>query len=353
MFLKNKTILAISPYDYFKKSHGAENRIFYITEYLARETKLYSYLPLRDRRKITTSAHIIPNYNYSRPSRLFNIFAISRLCHLISKHRVDFILANTLWAGPLTLLLSLITNTPFIFDDHNIEYLRFSKKIYRSVIKMLELTLIQHAHKVILVSEEDKEYIIRHHQISSKKIFVLPNGYEETASNPSKKQLKKELKISAHTKIILFLGNYYYAPNVEALQTISEKINPLLKNKLSDYRLVLTGRGPISIPDDPYIIKKGFVPNIDQYIKSCDIVIAPLSRGHGTKLKIIESIGCGKTVITTPIGAKGIQPNNNMIVELDWPSFVDAICKNLDRKDGTPHAFREYYQWKNSIKRIL
>ena len=73
----------------------------------------------------------------------------------------------------------------------------------------------------------------------------------------------------------------------------------------------------------------GEVPDAKEFIKNNDIAIVPLLSGSGIRIKIIESMAMGKTVITTMIGAEGIQYSeyNNIIIADNPTKIVETICR--------------------------
>jgi glycosyltransferase involved in cell wall biosynthesis len=96
----------------------------------------------------------------------------------------------------------------------------------------------------------------------------------------------------------------------------------------------LEGKNPPEISHPNYIT--GFVENLPEYIAAADIAVAPLLKGGGTKIKILEYMACGKPVVTTTKGAEGISVQNGidiLISKRPDSEFIDLIIKLIRDKD--------------------
>lgn len=112
---------------------------------------------------------------------------------------------------------------------------------------------------------------------------------------------------------VLFHGSFKYVPNREALEILLE-----LSKKLPWVEFYVAGSG---IPEGKKsnVTFFGFVENLDEFLKRGDLAVIPLKRGAGVKLKIIDYLRRGIPVVTTPIGAQGLELTNKknaIIVEV-------------------------------------
>jgi glycosyltransferase involved in cell wall biosynthesis len=78
----------------------------------------------------------------------------------------------------------------------------------------------------------------------------------------------------------------------------------------------------------------GFVNDVREYIKESDICIAPLTMGSGTRLKILEYQAMAKPVVSTQVGAEGIDVTNNVniLIADSWNEFANKVCELLTDK---------------------
>jgi glycosyltransferase involved in cell wall biosynthesis len=75
------------------------------------------------------------------------------------------------------------------------------------------------------------------------------------------------------------------------------------------------------------VVIEGEVPDSHQFINSKSIMIVPLSSGGGMRVKIIEGMALGKTIVSTAVGAEGIEYENgkNIVIANTEIDFVNAI----------------------------
>ena len=106
----------------------------------------------------------------------------------------------------------------------------------------------------------------------------------------------------------------------------------------------------------------GEVPSAQEFISNNDIAVVPLLSGSGIRIKIIESMAMGKTVITTMIGAEGIQYSeyNNIIIADNPTKIVESICRIIKDPNEIQRIGRnarklieDVYDNKKIIERLL
>lgn len=106
-----------------------------------------------------------------------------------------------------------------------------------------------------------------------------------------------------------FSGNFGHPPNVDALNWLSTELAPRLAQACPGVRIVVAGRGLSDAQRASLhasIQMQGFVEDYDQFMAACQLFLAPMRFGGGVKIKVLESLACGRPVVTTPIGAEGI-----------------------------------------------
>jgi glycosyltransferase involved in cell wall biosynthesis len=112
---------------------------------------------------------------------------------------------------------------------------------------------------------------------------------------------------------ILFIGSFIHKPNIDSLMWFVKNIFPLVKNRIEGIKLIVVGSNPTAEVLDlgtNDVVVKGYVPDASPYFENARIMVAPLRYGAGVKGKVLEAMSYGLPVVTTSIGAEGIDLQN-------------------------------------------
>jgi len=119
---------------------------------------------------------------------------------------------------------------------------------------------------------------------------------------------------------------------------------------------LIIGDNPPSEFTHKNIVFTGMVDKIEDFINTSDVVISPLLSGGGTRLKILEAIACGKVVVSTTVGAEGIdqsQIKDFLKISDDWEEFSKEILSAISRKpSNVPHEFVQKYSWAQVSEKV-
>jgi glycosyltransferase involved in cell wall biosynthesis len=114
---------------------------------------------------------------------------------------------------------------------------------------------------------------------------------------------------------ILFVANFAYEPNVDAALYFSNAIFPLVSKEVPNARLFLVGNAPPtkirSLSVNTQIEVTGFVNSLIPFYEAASVVVCPLRIGGGIKVKILEALNAGKAIVSTSIGAQGLDLNTH------------------------------------------
>jgi glycosyltransferase involved in cell wall biosynthesis len=156
------------------------------------------------------------------------------------------------------------------------------------------------------------------------RVNVVPNGIFY-ADAPSLE------KASTSSKVVGFLGDMSYVPNISAALRLAEQIFPRIRSTLADATLLIIGRDPVpSIRrlNGGAISVTGTVSNIWPYIASANIFVFPMFEGSGLQNKILEAMYAGVPVVTTSIAAASLGATSGehlLVAETDDEIAAQAI----------------------------
>ncbi len=231
---------------------------------------------------------------------------------------------------------------PFVLTEHNVEsalgaatydrlpgwalpFIRYDQWRYRR----WERRVMRQATQVVAVTDSDAQTL---ETIAGKPVPVVVNGVDcdhFAAARPDPSAQR-----------VLFLGNYEYAPNVDAIEWALDDILPKVWERCPQARMSVCGFGmPGSWRErwkDPRIEWQGFVPNLLTLQSSSSVFLAPLRHGGGSKLKVLEALAAGLPLASTAQGVSGL----DLVEGLDYlggqtaASLADAVVRLLQFPDA-------------------
>ncbi len=165
-------------------------------------------------------------------------------------------------------------------------------------LRELELAMIRATD--ITITTTEREQAIVEEEVPGAAVLVLPTVYDVAAHVPP----------FASRDGILFLGGFERAPNVDAAKRLVSEILPLVLQELGDVHVTIVGAEP---PSDIRELASsrveiaGWVEDLDPVLARHRLMLAPLSFGAGMKGKVVQCLAAGLPVVTTGVGAEGIE----------------------------------------------
>lgn len=223
-------------------------------------------------------------------------------------------------------------NAKIIFDTVDLHFVREAREnalktgnevdIHKSGNSSPELKLARVADIIWVVSEAEKQVLSDIAPDLNVEVISLIHEVEKT-----------EIGRSSRDGIV-FIGNFLHPPNSDAVRFFIDDILPLVRNKLGDIKVSIVGANP------PKQVKKyaktinnvevtGFVDDIAPYLNNAVLSVAPLRFGAGVKGKISSSMSLGLPVVTTSVGAEGMNISHyeNAMIGDDAESFANSIIE--------------------------
>ena len=142
---------------------------------------------------------------------------------------------------------------------------------------------------------------------------------------------------------LVFLGSMDWMPNIDGMQWFTDEIWPLIRSKRPATTLAIVGRKPtpamLALGEKPGIKVTGTVPDVRPWLHGSKLSIVPLRIGGGTRLKIYESMAARVPVISTAVGAEGLDYRDGETIRIaDSPALFADRC--LDLLDDIPSMNR-------------
>ena len=131
---------------------------------------------------------------------------------------------------------------------------------------------------------------------------------------------------------IFFLGSMNWQPNSEAVDWLVSSIFPALKKVIPEVRLNLAGsfmNGKFPSDKNAGIINHGFVENSTDFMLTKGILVLPIQSGSGVRMKLLEALSLGIPVVTTAVGAQGINDFSTVYCAETEEEFVAKIAELL------------------------
>jgi glycosyltransferase involved in cell wall biosynthesis len=128
------------------------------------------------------------------------------------------------------------------------------------------------------------------------------------------------------------IGTGTWPPTEAAGRRLVERVWPLVRRRAPEAKLLIAGRGwdRLSGFGGPGVTLLGEVESGAEFMRSLSLLLFPIERGSGVKVKVLEAIASGLPVVTTPAGAEGIEPGGGVIVESSDEALAAAASQLLD-----------------------
>jgi len=205
------------------------------------------------------------------------------------------------------------------------------------------------ADAVLCVSEADGDHFRRY----ARNVIVAPNGVDEEFFQRGEAESPEDY--------VLFFGLMRYEPNAEGLLRFLREGWPVLRGRNADVRLVVAGGGSrerlSSVAPDSRVSVLGLADDIAPLVTRAKVVIVPVWRGGGTRLKVLEALATGRPVVGTSLGVSGIGFEHGVHgLVADEPAelalAVAELCADPVKARDLGAAGRdlaEHYRWERAL----
>lgn len=365
---KNCSVLSLVPYKILPPKNGGQLGIAHLEHYLGLICTVNMATTKDNGPADGFSFQLHPVFNTSA-GRYIPLTQFQKLVSIAKAYDATAIHCHHPYMALSAMALSRKLRIPWYLRSHNIESERFRQlgKPWWKILALYEQFAMRSSNGVLFVTEEDANWAIQNYNLTPQKAHIIPFGtslaHKPAPLKGAKEKMAGEFGLDPDKKWLYFLGIHDYKPNEDAVKFILDHILPALGDDADNYEVLIGGKGLSEILqqriDNTNNIKYlGFVPDLDLFIKACDIMINPVLSGGGIKTKLVEALSYNKLAVSTHDGAAGMIREicgNNLYIapDNDWKAFADGIKKLSNQSPDIPDAFYKGYYWGNIAQKIV
>jgi glycosyltransferase involved in cell wall biosynthesis len=172
-----------------------------------------------------------------------------------------------------------------------------------------EKRLLEKADAHLAVSERDREQLLCAAEPGAR-VFVVENGVDVPHFSGSSFATAGNAHAPRSSRVV-FVGTMDYHANVDAVVPFARYVWPQLLRRHPDVRFTIIGRNPTTEVQQlgllPGVEVTGTVEDVRPYYQDAVAAVVPLRIGGGSRLKILEAMAAGVPVVSTPLGAEGLE----------------------------------------------
>jgi glycosyltransferase involved in cell wall biosynthesis len=255
----------------------------------------------------------------------------------------------------------------YCLDEHNIEYdiVRRTAQVQSSVLRRVysaiewrkvreeERHAWRHLDGCTVTSARDRDILLAHEPTA--RTAVVANGVDIDFFQPPVSPAPRT------PPSLVFFGAMDYHPNTDAVLWFLRDIMPRIAPAPANLCVSIVGRRPpdsVRAHQTSRVEVTGVVNDVRPWLERADVVIVPVRIGGGTRLKILEAMAMGKAVVSTTIGAEGLDlvAERDLLVADDAAGFAAQVARlladsELRRRLGAAARglVANRYSWKRSV----
>jgi polysaccharide biosynthesis protein PslH len=195
---------------------------------------------------------------------------------------------------------------------------------------------------VQIVCGPDDANFVRKYVSSKAAVEVIANGVDLAYFKPNPQLGGKDARPT-----LLFCGAMDYNPNVDGLRWYFEKMHSQIAAAIPDLQMWIVGKDPVAevkgFAKIPNVSVTGGVPDVRPYYQRAWLQVVPIRIGGGTRLKIVESLAMGTPVVSTTMGAQGLdlQHGHEALLADTETDFIAETIRGLRDADLREKLVRE------------
>lgn len=191
-------------------------------------------------------------------------------------------------------------------------------------LRELELAMIRATDTTLVVSETERLQVER--DVPGTEVLVVPTVHDVESYVPPPEDRSG----------VLFVGGFEHLPNVDAATRLVKEVMPVVWRELGEVQVTIVGSSPppeVLALASPRVDVTGWVEDLSPLLDQSRIMVAPLRYGAGLKGKVTQCLAVGLPVVTTPIGAEGLDGEEEFMLVAETPEQIAADVLRVYRDD--------------------
>lgn len=258
--------------------------------------------------------------------------AVSRL---LSEERFDIIQVHQAHLGRLLphTETATVLDMHDILSDHERRLMLIKTKVTHRVqawlewkkMQALERNIVRQFDVCVTVSEHDKASLLK--LVPEARVIVVPNGVDMDYFRPQ--------PASQQGPNVTLVGSMSYGPNGDGVLWFYNAIFPLIRQRVPNIHFHVVGWNPppeiVELNDDPNVTVTGFVEDVRPYLANSAVIVVPIRFGSGTRLKILDAWAMEKAIVSTRLGAEGLEAvhGENILLADEPEPFAECVLNLL------------------------
>ncbi len=207
-------------------------------------------------------------------------------------------------------------------------FARFEAAMCRAYDRVLTVTAADRDHLLALYPPPERELL-------ASRFTVVPICVDPARTSP----VIPMRKSPGAPPVILFLGTMFWPPNVAGVLWFARTVLPIIHRSRPDARFVVVGKDPPpavnTLAVDRRITVAGYVADPTPYLAEADAFVVPLAVGSGMRVKILDAWLLGLPVVSTTLGAEGIDthPGDDILLADAPADFAQSVLRILADED--------------------
>lgn len=272
-------------------------------------------------------------------------FAVTKFTFPEVRYRLEACFKHRLFDTAVCDFLSASLNfprtlaIPTVLFQHNVESALWRRQAHWEInglkklafkmeaAKMVryECAALQRFDHIIAVSEQDREQMET--MVDGSRITVVPTGVDLD-------QYRGVAGTRSTQRLVLFVGSMDWEANIDAVEYFCQDIWPQVLAKVPEACFRIVGRDPharVRRLASASVEVTGTVASVVEHLREARVFVVPLRIGGGTRLKIYEAMAMGKAVVSTSLGAEGLDVNHgrNILLADDAATFAEGVAMFL------------------------